>query len=202
MNPIHTLRTWRWTYLGRLKIRKQIRALAYDDKLNVVVGAANTHFKGWIVTDLPHFNLLKETDWHFFFSKRHIDSLLAEHVLEHLSETEVHSVLRYAHSFMNPNGRFRIAVPDKNNPDPAYQAIVRPPYHGHNSFWDFKSLVLAAQKHQFSVDLLEYYDEKGIFNQANYTQEGGHIMRSRLNQFYSPDMPNYTSLIVDLRKEP
>ncbi len=86
MNFITQLRRYRWIFLGRRKIKKQIDTLPQNQKLKIILGSAETKNDGWISTDIPHFNILKKSDWEYFCGKHKIDNLLAEHVLEHLRE--------------------------------------------------------------------------------------------------------------------
>ena len=195
------LRFYRWYLLGRWKIKNQIKKA---DPLMIVLGSANTNYKGWISTDLPHFNILKENDWSFFFRFNSINNLLAEHVLEHLTEEQVEKALSIAAKYLKTKGCFRIAVPDKNHPNPEYIKFVKPGGLGagaddHKSFWNFNTLTEIAKKYNFAVKLLEYCTKEKVIKTTNFSNKKGIIKRS-LSKGFKSEIENYSSLIVDLEK--
>ena len=199
MSPITALRRYRWILTGRWKIKRQIKSAAAKGKVKIIIGSGGTQYDGWIATDIPHFDILKKTDWEFFFSKYKIDKLLTEHVLEHLTSREVEIVLQFACQFMKKDGCFRIAVPDGNNPDPKYIDDVSPPgklgsYHGHKSLWNNKIFTDVAVKNKFEIKILEHFDEGGKYILNPFTDENGWISRTGKNQNVEK------SLIVDLIK--
>ncbi len=201
MSIILKLRQYRWYIIGRSRIKKQVKQ---QTKIKIILGSGTTEYDGWIATDLPHFNILKKKDWACFFRPNTIDNILAEHVLEHLTEQQVDEVLLLAYIFLKPNGVFRIAVPDKNHPNPEYIEYVRPGGSGlgaedHKSFWDYKTFKKLAENHGFKVDLLEYADENKQIITSNYTDENGIISRS-LSKTFKSDIKDFSSLIVDLIK--
>ncbi len=199
MNPITQIRKYRWIVTGRWKIKQQIKSASDIGKVKIIIGSGSTQYDGWIATDLPHFNILKENDWNCFFSVHKVDNFLAEHVLEHLSEREVEKVLQFAYSYLKKGGYFRIAVPDGNNPDPKYIDDVSPfgkigSYHGHKSLWNYKTFSELAKKNKFEIKILEYFNEKGNYILNSFTDGNGWISRTGKNQ------NTEKSLIVDLIK--
>lgn len=200
INLILKLRRYRWYILGRRKIKKKIRQAAATREIKIIIGNGGTLYSDWIATDIPHFDITKESDWNYFFSNHKIDKLLAEHVLEHLQEQDVEAILKYASVFLKRSGTFRIAVPDAYHPSEKYIALTKPPYHGHKSFWNYAALKRIAEKNNFTVRFLEYYDENKIFHQNPYSNDDGYIARSKLNNFSWDMVPGYTSLIIDLIK--
>ena len=54
----------------------------------IVVGANGIFDRGWIPTDVEYLNLLRQEHWERYFVEGSIDSILAEHVWEHLTEAE------------------------------------------------------------------------------------------------------------------
>jgi predicted SAM-dependent methyltransferase len=198
-NPIKQFRYWRWYFRGRVKIIQEISKFSAGP-IRIVIGSGNTNFPGWVKTDLPHFNVLNESDWKYFFGKINIDHLLAEHVLEHLEVADVEKALRLAHQYLKINGTFRIAVPDGFNPDPEYMDHASPAgrvgsYHGHKSLWNYHTLSTLANANHFQIKLLEYFDEKGNHVCTNFSDANGFIERSAKNG------KNQFSLIADLIKE-
>jgi len=195
------LRQYRWYLLGRRKIKKQI---LNAQKLKVNLGSSGTHYKGWIATDLPHFDILVEKNWSYFFNTVSIDNILAEHVLEHLTKEQVIKVLTYAYKYLKEEGVFRIAVPDRNHPNPNYIEFVRPGGSGvgaddHKSFWDFKTMSGVAKSIGFSINLLEHVNDSKNIITSNFSEADGNIIRS-LSKGYKGEINNYSSLIIDLRK--
>lgn len=201
MNLITKIRRTRWVLTGRWKIKQKINAAAKSGcKIKIILGSGGTNYEGWIATDLPHFDITKENDWKYFFSKHKIDNLLAEHVLEHLTEEEVNIVLSNAYKYLKPGGIFRIAVPDAFHPNPNYIEMTKPPFDGHKSFWNYKTFSSVAVKYKFQINLLEYFDENKKIHRHSFSNNDGYIARSSLNVFLKGYTDDYTSLVIDLIK--
>lgn len=201
MNIIKKLRRYRWYIIGRYKIKKRIWEAR---NVKLVLGSGGTNYNGWIATDLPHFNILKEKDWKFFLSKKKAENLLAEHVLEHLTEEEVILVLKFSYKYLNNGGVFRIAVPDKNHPNPEYVENVKPGGIGpgaddHKSFWDYNTLIKAAEFVGFTAKPLEYCNENKEIITSLYNQSNGIIQRS-ISYGIISSINQYSSLIIDAFK--
>lgn len=205
---LNKLRYLRWYYWGRWWIKNKIdQKASKGEKIKVVIGSGKYYGfeNGWIYTDLPHFNILNEPDWKYYFGKSRIDNLLSEHVFEHLTEKETGKVLMLAFQYLKPNGIFRIAVPDGFNSDPDYIENVKPGGIGpgcddHKILWNYKSLSQISLKAGLEPDLLEYFDQKVKFHIKDYSFEHGFIQRSKKNNFTYEGCSNYTSLIIDLKK--
>lgn len=196
------LRYLRWYYWGRWQLKRQINnKAAKKEKIKIVIGSGRTSFKEWISTDLPHFNILKKSDWNYFFSKLKIDNILAEHVLEHLTETENEVVLKAVFVHLKENGIFRIAVPDGYNPDPKYIDDVSPlgkigASYGHKSLWNYKTYAELAKKNNFTIKFIEYFDEQKNYFLNPYNIIDGEIKRTGNNS----DQNAGKSLVIDLIK--
>ena len=201
MNVISQLRRFRWIWSGRLKIKKQIRKISGAGKIKIVLGAGTTHYDGWIATDLPHFNILEKKDWDFFFTNQKIDNLLAEHVLEHLTETEVEKVIHLSSQYLAPGGIFRIAVPDSNHIHPTYLENILPPADGHQSTWTFGTFQKILLHEGYDADPLEYYTDDGIFKAKDFDFKNGVITRSKIKGYKNSVIPDYSSLIIDCIKK-
>ena len=200
MNIITKLRRQRWIFLGRRKIKKSIQSSKIT-KVILGAGYETPVPEGWIATDIPHFDITKESDWDFFFSEEKIDHLLAEHVLEHITEQDVAKVLNLAHKYLKKGGTFRIAVPDGWNKDPDYIKRVKPPADGHLSYWNLKSLKDILEKRHFEVKEIEYCNEQGELTLTEFNFNNGIILRSKAKGFKSKYVENYNSLIVDALKK-
>jgi predicted SAM-dependent methyltransferase len=186
------------------QLKKEIEAV--EGPLKVILGSGKTEFAGWIATDYPFFDITNPKDWRYFFNSKNPDNLLAEHVLEHLSEDQVAKVLKLAYQYLNPGGCFRIAVPDKNHPNPQYIEFVRPGgsgvgAHDHKSFWDYKSLSKVCQEYNFTPKLLEYYDKEGNFHRFELNKKNGIIKRTGVNNQQHPKGFHRSSLIIDALKK-
>ena len=195
---LNSLRDWRYIYSGKIKIKKAITT--HPSPLKIILGSYRDTYDGWISTDLPYFNIFKESDWRFYFKKNSINNLLAEHVLEHLSEKNVEDVLALAHKYLRSGGCFRIAVPDAYNPDPEYLDTVSPTgkigsWYGHKSVHNYKTFSALAAKKKFEVKILEHFDENGSYFLSTYTDKNGSIARSGKNANAEK------SLIVDCLKK-
>jgi predicted SAM-dependent methyltransferase len=132
---------------------------------------------------------------------------LAEHVWEHLSETESKKALTECYRYLKPSGMLRIAVPDGYHPDPSYIEYVRPGGKGvgsedHKILCNYKLLTEKLKYSGFCVELLEYWDENGQFHFNDWAPEDGHVLRSKR---FDPRNRNgalvYTSLIADAIKQ-
>jgi predicted SAM-dependent methyltransferase len=80
--------------LSRKRRLWNLRKLASTAKpLRVVLGAGPTHFPGWFQTDKEILDVTLPTDWRALFRPESIDTLLSEHMLEHLSAAEARTSL-------------------------------------------------------------------------------------------------------------
>jgi predicted SAM-dependent methyltransferase len=171
--------------------------------VKIVVGSGGTVFDGWISTDLETLDITSPLNWQRLFEPGCIDRILAEHVLEHLSERDCRTSLGECFCYLKPGGLLRIAVPDGFHPDPPYRECVRPGGTGdgasdHKVLYNYILLTEKLEGAGFNVQLLEYWDEKGMFHFHKWSSEDGHIFRSRLFDPRNRDGSlAYTSLIVD-----
>jgi predicted SAM-dependent methyltransferase len=201
---LYDLRRWKYHWQVRIRYRKYVQQS--NSPLKVVLGSGTTDLENWVSTDYPFFDILKAKQWNFLFRSKSPQFLLAEHVLEHLTEKDVGIALSNAYKYLGPDGNFRIAVPDKNHPNTDYIEYVRPGGNGpgcddHKSFWEIDSLSELAESIGYEVTPLECYNKEGVFYQSQqYDNKKGYIFRSRLNGV-SNLISDYSSLIVDLRKQ-
>jgi predicted SAM-dependent methyltransferase len=179
------------------KLRRKIRTAS---PLKVVIGAGPTQYNGWVSTDIETLDITVPASWARLFGRNSIDRLLAEHVFEHLSETECLVALRTSYLHLKPGGMFRIAVPDGYRKDVNYLAEVAPPKDGHQILFTLDKLVDLLHQAGYKTNALEYFDSDGKFHFSEWDQEDGFVQRSfrfdTQENFRHGDL-RYTSLIVD-----
>jgi predicted SAM-dependent methyltransferase len=183
-----------------------IRSMLSLSPRRVVIGSSGVFDPGWIPTEVDALNILRPQDWELYFRPVSIDALLAEHVWEHLTESEALSGARLCHRYLKPGGYLRVAVPDGNKPDPEYIEYVRPgsthpDAADHRVLFTYRSLEDIFTRAGFTVRLLEYYDEGGHFRQADWSAEQGTIHRSaKFDKRNRDGRLRYTSIILDAFK--
>ena len=205
MNFIKRLRGYRWYLLGRRKIRRELRSAAKKNDVRLVLGASYIVYDGWICTDLPHFNVTKEADWHSLLGETRANRLLSEHVFEHLTPGQVETAVRLSYRYLKPGGTLRIAMPDEWHTDPKYYEVVKiggtgPGAEDHHSMWNIESLTNLLQKTGFRVTPLEYWTRDGKLVTVPFSDDDGPISRSIQRKKKPGRLENYTSLIVDALK--
>lgn len=172
--------------------------------LKVMLGAGPYQYDGWFQTDKDILDVTSSEDWSMLFAPASIDSLLSEHMLEHLSEDEARSALAECYRYLKPKGLFRLAVPDGYRRDPAYVTEVVPPNDGHKVLYNVDSLTALLQSVGFQTTPLEYFDAQERFHATTWNQDDGIILRSvrfDTQQAFQRDGLFYTSLIIDARKQ-
>ncbi len=172
----------------------------------IVIGASSAFDPGWIPTEIEALNILKEKDWERFFQPNSIDAMLAEHVWEHLTETEALQGAVLCRAYLKPGGYLRIAVPDGNHPDPEYIRWVRPGGSGagasdHKILYTYRTLKQLFERAGFAVRFYEYFDEAGRFQFTEWSPEEGLIHRSkRFDKRNRDGRLRYTSIVLDAVK--
>jgi predicted SAM-dependent methyltransferase len=177
--------------------------------VKVVLGAGVTRFEGWISTNEDELNLLKRSDFERFFCNQKAFAMLAEHVWEHMTVEE--GIIAAKNCFDNLDyGRYiRVAVPDINFKNEWYQNMVKVggngdpshPSYTHKIVYDYKTLSNIFEKAGFSVELLEYCDEKGYFHYKYWNEADGRIGRSfRYDTRNSNNQLGMVSIIIDAKK--
>jgi predicted SAM-dependent methyltransferase len=53
------------------------------------------------------------------------------------------------------------------------------------------------QEAGFQVELLEYWDEQGVFHFQEWSSNDGHVIRSKRYDIRNKEKLTYTSLIID-----
>jgi predicted SAM-dependent methyltransferase len=193
---------YRWR---RFEIR---RPVARDEKIKLIVGAAETYQPGWYSTNEQWLDITNRSDWNKVFQgKRLITHVVAEHVFEHLTYDECRQALSNMSAHMMEYARIRIAVPDGYHPDPTYQANVGVGGTGadavdHKQFLNVDVLSTLLRESGFEPEIIEGYDRKCRLVTTPYSTDDGFIGRSRSNPNSGPTsgwdfIDSNTSLIVD-----
>ena len=191
----------------RYSIRKrQLQvAIRKNSTIKIIVGAAETHQNGWFATNEQWLDITKDSHWrNLFDGKRNISHVVAEHVFEHLTETETLNALRNIIKHLIVGGRIRIAVPDGYNPNQNYIKHVCIGGIGddakdHKQLLNVQSLTHMMIQSGFDVEHIEGYQSGGNLIQKDWNLVNGYIRRSRKNKpDNSWDFPDAsTSLILD-----
>lgn len=175
-------------------------------KMKIIIGAGGISQSGWLSTDRPQIDLRNRQSWLKYFAPDTIDALLAEHVWEHLTAYEARLAIENCKEFLKQGGYIRVAVPDGLFPDKHYIEEVKPMgtgpgCHDHKALYTYSSLSALFTASGFTVKLLEYWDNDGIFHAEKWEAHDG-LIRSSLNL----DPRNlkgkikYTSIIIDAVK--
>lgn len=183
------------------KLRKEVGTAS---PLKVMLGAGPYKYDGWFYTDKDILDVTSSEDWSTLFTPGSIDSLLSEHMLEHLSEDEARVALAECYRYLKPQALFRLAVPDGYRRDPTYEKEVVPPNDGHKMLYNIDSLSALLQSVGFQTTPLEYFDAQEQFHATTWDQNDGMILRSvrfDTQQAFQRDGLFYTSLIIDARKQ-
>lgn len=168
--------------------------------IKLMIGSGGTTQKGFIATDIDFLDIRNWWHWRRSFVKNSISHILAEHVFEHLSNQEIRRTLKLMHYYMKPEGRVRIAIPDKNRLDLKYLKSVTPPVDGHKSLLGVGEISEIFKSAGFKPVPLEYFNSKGEFIHYDWDEKDGKILRSfkydKQKDFKIKNY-HYTSLIVD-----
>ena len=92
----------------------------------IIIGSAGISYPGWLLTDKDTLDITKRTDFTRYWKTESRVMFLAEHVWEHLKDTEAKIAATNCFEFLKRGGRLRMAVPDGLNPNPSYAECVKP----------------------------------------------------------------------------
>jgi len=204
---IFFLKQYRNTISRRRLNHKITQRFNKGEKIKIILGSGGLCQAGWITTDIDMLNVLRHDDWQYCFRTGSIDALLAEHVWEHLTPEDGLIAARNCYKYLKPGGYFRVAVPDGFHTSADYIEHVQPAGTGsgaedHKILYNFISLSQIFNQAGFNIDLLEYFDDYGIFHYKEWSPQDGMIYRSkRFDERNINGLLNYTSLILDAKKE-
>ena len=187
----------------KTRLQKSIQLALIENGYKLNVGSGGQEHKGWIPTDIDSLNLLSASDWNRVVGKDILNNILGEHVWEHLSDEDGKKAFQFCYMHLKKGGRIRIAVPDGNNPNSLYIDHVKPGGTGpgaddHKILYNYKTLKQSMEDCGFTVELLEYYDNNGMFHINEWSIDEGMVKRSkRFDDRNKDGNLNYTSLIID-----
>jgi len=176
-------------------------------RINLIIGAGPTRFIGWFPTDIVTLDVTNEKYFQKYFKSKKIEKILAEHVLEHLTDSELDLMINNFYKYSTKNVNIRIAVPDGFHKDENYINTVKPGGTGvgaedHKQLFTYRTLSEKFGKYGFVPHLKEYWNETGEFHTNYSNDENGYVIRSFINDKRNEDKhPHHTSLIVDFRRE-
>ena len=115
-------------------------------EINIVVGAGPTKYKGWFSTDIVTLDVTKESDFRKYFSKKKIHKVLAEHILEHLTNSELELMAENLFKYSEENVNIRIAVPDGFHSNINYITVSYTHLRAHETVLDLVCRLLLEKK--------------------------------------------------------
>lgn len=202
LGPLKTFRDCIRRFVRRLKLRaRTLRAPS-----RIVLGSSGVPVPGWLLTDIDQLNIVVESDWARYFECNSLQTILAEHVWEHLTSQEGRRAAELCYRYLRPGGRLRIAVPDGPHPDPDYIDAVKPMGSAegsddHKVLYTGDSLRLLFESVGFKVQVLECFDANGKFISEDWDPGDGMIRRSaRFDSRNRDGQLRYTSIIIDAFK--
>ena len=170
---------------------------------HLVVGANHKFQEGWIGLERYTLDVTVAEDWARIFEPNSLDTVLAEHVWEHLPPEQAQAATALCFRYLRPGGRLRLAVPDGHFPDSEYIEFVRPGGNGpgawdHHELYTRTSLGRLMEGAGFGIEPLEHFDEQGQFHAVDWSADDGYIRRStRFYRDFQFGEHFYTSLILD-----
>lgn len=186
--------------VSSVKWKKYLRE---NKKIRLNIGAGDTFYPGWFWTDLATLDMTDRNQYLKLLGGRKINNILCEHVLEHLDDDQVKKFAECAAEFGAEDICVRIAVPDGFHTNPVYIDKVKPfgsgkGAHDHKQLFNYKNLSAVFEKAEFKAELVEYWDEHGVFHTVYEDDDKGYVRRSAKNK--SGDHNVYSSLIIDFYK--
>lgn len=194
----------RW--IRRHKRRRKLKMMANQNPCRIVVGASGIVPDGWAGSEVEDLNLLDPDQWSEYFRPESVDSIVAEHVWEHLTLLDGFTAAITCYQYLRPYGYLRVAVPDGWHPDPEYVDAVKPGGSGagsddHQVLYNHESLAELFSAVGFEILHLEHFDQQGKFHYSLWDPDDGMIRRSRRFDWRNTDEElNYTSVILDAVK--
>ena len=149
-----------FTFILKLHFYKLIKK-----DLKIIIGSADTKYKGWLITDMPWFDITNLSTMRKYFQNYKVSNILAEHVFEHLKLQDGYIAIQNLKEILKRGGKIRIAVPDGYHSNLDYINLVKPGGTGdadHKELYNYKS-ILKILDTDFEIHLLEYFNEKHEF---------------------------------------
>ena len=189
------------------RIKKLKSFFQFTMAKKIIIGSGDTKIKGWLSTSKKSLDVSNRHHFAKYWKKNNISNFLAEHVWEHLNESERYNANNNIMHYLKLGGKLRIAVPDGLHPSDEYINNVKPMGSGagaedHKILFNYKILKSELEDAGFTVELLEYWDEFGNFNFIDWSPKEGFVERSKDNDPRNTKSElNYTSLIIDAIKK-
>lgn len=152
----------------------------------VSMGAGGMETEGFLNSEREQLDLFSLYSWSHAFQQIGVNGIFTEHVLEHFTPTQIRHVASMTFLFLQPGGRFRIAVPDGYFPDDAFSTHIKagstPSGAGQNHMvvWTADTLPAIFAEMGFEIEMLEWCDMRGNFHSSwpPFTLEHGKVRRS------------------------
>lgn len=188
------------------KTRSLRRQIESQDQIRLAIGPETHCTADWIPAARDQLDLVNPASWSCFFQKSSVDAILAERVWDQMSEQDSRLAARNCFQFLKPGGYLRVAVPDgfhpaqqrKNSGCSEDAAIGR----GRCSkLYNHKSFANAFVAVGFNVQLIEFFDQEGVFHSNHWDVSKGLVKRTLLFDDRNIAQPfAYTSLVLDAVK--
>lgn len=205
-------------YLGQIQLANAIDLAGEikekQENLRITLGAgpSTTKIPNGILTDIPVVDLLNATKLAALFLPGTVKTFVASHVWEHFTYPEAIKAFQNVRCLLEPEGVFRLAVPDAYNVHTKYRKEkvlegfpngtfkAKTPYPGHRALWTEPKLAATASIVGFDVFPLEWFTSSHRYCQVDYDiGTHGRIGRSMRYAPKNATLPYFsTSLIADL----
>lgn len=211
-------------YVKKRMLASKINA---SDNIYLNVGAGGTVFDGWFSIEKEILDITNKNDFAYFFANKKISKILAEHVIEHIEKQQFIDFLLSVKKYLEFGASIRIAVPDAFHPSEYLRELTKPGglepgADDHKVFYSIDLMKEIAQKTNYRIKPVEYFDATGIFHSNLDGWNNGYISRSsseydglfitseveykklfdtvpeQLRDQFKKYNISYTSLIVDL----
>ena len=181
----------------------------YNMQKRIIIGAGITSQEGWLPTNESELNLLDDSTFAKKFKSKSVDAFLAEHVWEHMTESDGIIAAKICYKYLKPGGYIRCAVPDINFNNEWYQEMVQVggpgpedhPAYSHKIVYDYKRFKIIFEAAGFDVELLEYCDENHDFHYNYWNPDDGMIGRSYRYDTRNKESLGMVSIIIDAKKK-
>jgi predicted SAM-dependent methyltransferase len=191
----------------RISVKKKIKEkIIRKEKIKIILGAANTGFKGWISTDQDVLDITKEKDWKKLLGKHKIDNMLAEHVFEHLTPEQAKAAFSNVNKYLKKGGIFRFAVPDGYHPSSYLRSLIgvnglEQGADDHKIYFNIDNIKDFIQGLDFKICPVEFFDSEGYFHKKNFNLENGFVKRClAYNKGRFDDSAEYEKMINSVEK--
>ena len=184
-------------------LRRQIESC---DRIRLAVGSESHCSENWIPAASDQIDLVNPGSWSSFLQKSSVDAILAERVWGHLSEHDSRTAARNCFQFLRPGGYLRVAVPDGFHPSQQRKTLQggvgsETGVGGGGRLYNHLSFADVFLAVGFQVQMIEFFDQEGVFHSNHWDVSKGLVKRSLLFDERNIAQPfAYTSLVLDAVK--